>query len=651
MNFLPRLDFDFLRAQVIGADAEIRTPFGERLMVYADYTASGRCLALVERYIQGLLRIYANTHTEDDISGRSMTRLLEEAEGAIKRSVNAGPSGCIVPVGSGATGAIDKFQQIIGVMLPPATRQSLVGLMDRGLGTETRKAFERFMDAHQPVVFVGPYEHHSNEVTWREGLVTVQEVQLDDDGGIDLAHLEALLQDPRFQGRPRIGSFSAASNVTGIRSPVHEIAALLHRHDAIACFDFAASAPYVEIDMNPPAGKFPGDASIDAVFISPHKFIGGPGSVGVLVFKKELYHSELPPSVSAGGTVDFVGPHGQDFIRDIEEREKAGTPGVLQVLKAGLAFEIKDNIGVAAIEEREHEMLTRVFGRWQVHPNIDILGNPDPSRRISIISFNVRDPGGRYLHPKFVTTLLNDLFGIQSRAGCSCAGPYGHRLLGMGIEASEQYRKWIARGFSGLKPGWCRISLHYVMDADEVGYIIDAVEFVAEHGYRFLPQYRFDLHTGAWQHKQDSVCLEGFSLEAALQCTGAVSHALSLEVRQARYAASLREAHALAAALPEQPATPEYVLEPEMEALKLFSLPQACMADHFLDATGLDCPLPVVHTRKALDNLPAGSTLDVVSTDPGSLADFQAFCKITGHRLLSHEERNGTFHFTVLKVA
>ena len=651
MNLPPRLDFDFLRAQTIGADAEIRTPFGERLMVYADYTASGRCLTLVERYIQGLLRVYANTHTEDDISGRSMTRLLEEAEAAIKRSVNAGPSGCIVPVGSGATGAIDKFQQIIGIMLPPATRQSLTRLMDRGLGTEGREAFEQFLEENQPVVFVGPYEHHSNEVSWREGLVTVQEVRLRDDGGIDLDHLETLLQDPRFKGRTRIGSFSAASNVTGIRSPVHEIASLLHRYDAIACFDFAASAPYVEIDMSPAPGKYPGDASLDAVFISPHKFIGGPGSAGVLVFKQHLYHSELPPTVSAGGTVDFVGPGVQDFIRDIEEREKAGTPGVLQILKAGLAFEIKDSIGVEAIERREHEMLAQLFTRWQKHPGIDILGHPDPSRRIGIISFNVRVPGGRYLHPKFVTTLLNDLFGIQSRAGCSCAGPYGHLLLGLNDEDSVKVRKWIGKGFAGLKPGWCRISLHYVMDAAEIDYIIDSVEFVAEQGYRFLPQYRFDLRTGAWLHKEDCVALERFSLEAALQCSAPASQSLSLEVRQARYAAALREAHAMAAALPDSSACDEYVLDPEMESVRVFALPRECMAGNFLDATGLDCPLPIVHTRKALDGLPAGSTLDVVATDPGSLADFQAFCKITGHRLVAHEERNGTYHFKLLKVA
>jgi selenocysteine lyase/cysteine desulfurase len=573
-----KLDFDFLRRQVVGADAPIATSFGERLMVYADYTASGRCLTLIERYLRNLQRIYANSHTEDDISGRSMTHLLEEAEQAIKRSVNAGPHGRIVPVGSGATGAIDKFQQIIGVMLAPATRLHLRQLLGRALGEKALQDFEDYIGAHQPVVFVGPYEHHSNEISWRAGLATVVDVRLDHEGGIDLGHLQELLQDPAYQGRKRIGSFSAASNVTGMRSPVHEIALLLHRYDAIACFDFAASAPYVEIDMNPPAGKYDGDATLDALFISPHKFLGGPGSSGVLVFNESLYHKELPPSVSAGGTVDYVGPSSQDFIRDIEGREKAGTPGVLQILKAGLAFAIKDSVGVSAIEQRERELLHRVFDRWQARPNIEILGNPNPERRIGIVSFNLRDRHGKYLHPKFVTTLLNDLFGIQSRAGCSCAGPYGHRLLGIGHEQSEQYRKWIAKGYSGIKPGWCRISLHYVMDDIEIEYIMDAVEFVADHGHLFLAQYIFDLHSGAWSHKRDCVCLEPFSLQAALECCGPTPTALSVAERAHRYAAFMRAARQLATALSGQAESPELIMDAELEPLKFFSLPQACIS-------------------------------------------------------------------------
>jgi selenocysteine lyase/cysteine desulfurase len=528
--------------------------------------------------MQNLQRIYANTHTEDDISGRSMTQLLEQAEHAIKESVNAGPRGRIICAGTGATGAIDKLQQIIGVALPPATRLSLAEIMEAALGAEAHKRFSAYLKDHQPVVFVGPYEHHSNEISWRENLATVVEVKLAPDGGIDLDHLETLLRDPAYRDRKRIGSFSAASNVTGMRSPVHEIASLLHRHDAIACFDYAASAPYVEIDMNPPEDKYEGDASLDAVFISPHKFLGGPGTTGVLVFNERIYNRELPPSVSAGGTVDYVGPTSQDFITRIEEREKPGTPGVLQILKAGLAFQIKDGIGVEAIERKEAELLNRVFDRWISNPNIEILGNLDPERRISIVSFNLKDHRGKYLHPKFVTTLLNDLFGIQSRAGCSCAGPYGHRLLNIDVEHSEQYRKWIGKGYSGIKPGWCRVSMHYTMDDIEADYIVDAVEFVAEFGYHFMPLYNFDLGTGAWLHKSDCGCMEGFSLDAALECRGYESRELSQDERTHLYAEFLAEARRRAEELCCDQPPQEYRLESELEELKFFSVPEPSVA-------------------------------------------------------------------------
>jgi len=572
-----KLDFEFFRNQLIGADAVISTPFGERLLVYGDYTASGRCLSLVERYLQNLQRIYANTHTEDDISGRSMTKLLEEAEQHIKRSVNAGPAGRIIACGTGATGAIDKFQQIIGVALPPATRQKLEQLLVDCLGHEQRDTFRRFTNEHQPVVFVGPYEHHSNEISWRQNIATVVPVDIDAQGGIDLAHLERLLKDPAYGGCMKIGSFSAASNVTGMRSPVHEIARLLHAHGALACFDYAASAPYVEIDMNPQDHAFKGDSSLDAIFISPHKFLGGPGSSGILVFNERIYHRELPPSVSAGGTVDYVGPLGQDFIPHIEEREKAGTPGVLQTLKAALAFQVKDLLGVERIEKKEKALLKQAFDRWMSNPAIEILGNPDPGRRIGIISFSVRGRDDKTLHPKFVTTLLNDLFGIQTRAGCSCAGPYGHHLLKIDDEMSERYRNWINRGYAGIKPGWCRISLHYVMDELEIDYILDGIEFVAEHGHRFLPLYDFDLYTGAWLHKKDPVQLEAFSLEAALDYSGECCTSLGMAERKGYYAEAMKVAHGWADKLSQQGPWPQVQLEGELGALQLFDIPEASL--------------------------------------------------------------------------
>ncbi|MES9875295.1 MAG: aminotransferase class V-fold PLP-dependent enzyme, partial [Candidatus Sedimenticola sp. 6PFRAG7] len=285
-----KLDTDYLRSQIIGVDTEIETPFGKRLMSYADYTASGRSLHFIENYLQQLERLYANSHTEDDTSGRVTTQLLHHAERRIKEMVNAGPHGRIIACGTGATGAIDRMQQLVGVKLPAASRLILNNLLDGFLGDEKSTGFKAYCRDHQPVVFVGPYEHHSNEVSWREGMATVVEVRLTHDGGIDLAHLEQLLQDPSYQNRLRIGSFSAASNVTGMRSPVDDIARLLHRYNALAFFDFAACAPYVPIDMNP-ENSTPGDTySLDAVFISPHKFLGGPGSSGILVFNERCYH-------------------------------------------------------------------------------------------------------------------------------------------------------------------------------------------------------------------------------------------------------------------------------------------------------------------------------------------------------------------------
>jgi selenocysteine lyase/cysteine desulfurase len=566
-----RLSFASLRAEIIGADSAFETPFGRRLLVYCDYTASGRCLRFVERYLLSLQRHYANTHTEDDVTGRSMTRLLHEAEASIKRAVNAGPRGRIIACGTGATAAIHKLQELVGIALAPATRRRLEDVW-RVAGVD----WSTLRD-HQPVVIVGPYEHHSNEVSWREGLASVVEVPLSADGGVCLEGLERALSDPRFRDRPKIGSFSAASNVTGMVSPVHDIARLLHRHGAMACFDFAASAPYVRIDMNPTFDPADGDPSLDAVFVSPHKFLGGPGSAGVLVFNERIYPADLPPTVGGGGTVDYVGFDGHDFTRDVEERERAGTPGVLQILKAALVFQLKDAIGADRIIEREHDLLSRAFARWGQHPRIEILGNPDPGRRIGIISFNVRTPDGTFLHPKFVTTLANDLFGIQSRAGCSCAGPYGHRLLDIDRETSERYRATIRGGFLGIKPGWVRVGFHYVMDDVEADFVISAFELIAECGHVFLPVYDFDIASGAWTHKNQPATDEPFSLASALRCHDHPAEALSASDRADLYAGYLKEARALARSLERRGRASERRLDGEAGALQYFALPEPCM--------------------------------------------------------------------------
>ncbi|HLA64867.1 MAG TPA: aminotransferase class V-fold PLP-dependent enzyme, partial [Rhodothermales bacterium] len=409
-------------------------------------------------------------------------------------------------------------------------------------------AVAREIEATRPVVFVGPYEHHSNEVTWREGVCDVVEVELCPSGRLDLADLEAKLQDPRWVGRRKLGSFSAASNVTGVWAPVHEIARLLHRHGAPALFDFAAAGPYVEIDMNPAGDP---EGRLDAVFLSPHKFLGGPGAAGLLVFDGALYPADLPPTVGGGGTVVYVTPHGHDFTSDVEARESAGTPGLFQVLRAALALEVKRAVGVVAIHAREGAHLARALARW-AEAGVEVLGPADPDVRLGIVSFNMA-PGsdGHYLHPRFVTALLNDLFGIQSRAGCSCAGPYGHRLLGIDEDRAERYRGLALEGRHGIKPGWCRVGFHYSMDDAEADYLIEAVAFVAAHGRRFLPFYRFDVASGAWTHRDGAAATRAFSLPAALAAAPFAATARPEDERAAHYRRALDEAQALADGLEE----------------------------------------------------------------------------------------------------
>jgi hypothetical protein len=282
----------------------------------------------------------------------------------------------------------------------------------------------------------------------------------------------------------------------------------------------------------------------------------------------------LPPTVSAGGTVDYVGLTGHDYISAVEEREKAGTPGVLQVLKAALVFQLKDEVGVDAIEAREQELVSRTVMRLKSNSAIEILGSPDPTQRIAIVSFNIKGRQGRYLHPKYVTRLLNDLFGIQSRAGCSCAGPYGHRLLDIDEATSEDYRAWISRGYSGIKPGWCRISLHYVMDDVEVDYILDAIEFVAENGSYLLDLYDFDVCSGTWTHKQDDVELPSLSISAAVEQSSDPVPVLDAGERQQLYQSFLAEARRLADEAVREDSISEVELSGDAEKLRFFELPR-----------------------------------------------------------------------------
>jgi selenocysteine lyase/cysteine desulfurase len=492
------------RGQIIGRDLAFRTPFGLRHMFYADHTASGRSLRSVEEKLLRIERSYANTHTEDDYSGKYVTRLFHGAERRIKELVNAGEQGKIFLAGSGSTGALKKLQEIIGVSLPPVTKERLFGAA-AAAGFDLAAAGE----GRKPVVFIGPYEHHTNEIMWREAFAEVVVVGFGPDGNLDLDALERSLGDSSYRDRTRFGSFSAGSNITGIRTRVHDVARICHRNGVPVFFDYAAVAPYVRIDMNRDTESY-----FDAIFFSPHKFLGGPGSCGVLVMNERLYRADLPPTTAGGGTVVYVGPKFHDFSEDIETRESAGTPPILQTIRAALAMEVKEKIGVRMISAIDTAYLKRFIANLKAEPNIRFVGRYDAEDLTPIVSFNIAHCD-RMLHPKLVTKLLNDLFGIQSRAGCSCAGPYGHALLDIDDSTSLRYRDIISCGWQGLKPGWVRINLHYTFTPEDVEFLIRAVRFIAERGSAFLRQYAFDFKTGEWSFLGFRDETEPFSLDAS----------------------------------------------------------------------------------------------------------------------------------------
>jgi selenocysteine lyase/cysteine desulfurase len=540
-----------VRKNLIGRDAFIETPFGRRLLTYADYTASGRGVEFIEDYIRQILMHYANTHTEDDATGMITTARLHQAEATIKRLMNAGPQYKIIEAGSGTTGAVHRLQQILGLYIPPVAKDMFHKLLQKHLDDGQLGELESYLLSRRPVVFVGPYEHHSNEVSWRECFAEVVEIELDHEGLLDLKDLEAKLSRPEYKGRRLIGAFSAASNVSGVKTPVFEVARALHRHGALAFFDYAAIAPYAKIDMCRDEESF-----FDGIYFSPHKFLGGPGSSGILIIHERVYRKDLPPTVGAGGTVDYVSQVEQAYSADIEAREKPGTPGILQIMRAALALELKELIGIDRIAVRENELIHRALAKFNICSPIEIMGNRDPDKRIPIFSFNIRVDDS-YLHPRFVTFLLNDLFGIQSRAGCSCAGPYGHRVLH--IEGkSHKFMDRVRHGFVGLKPGWIRINFHYLMTDAEYEFIMAAICLICKYGKYFLPLYEFDIHTGDWRHRSHRPAEIDFGLEHALKGSARTVGTSSKETTaapktqkalKALYDSYLEEAEALAAEL------------------------------------------------------------------------------------------------------
>ena len=456
-----------LRAGLIGEGVQIDTPFGRKSLTYADYTASGRALVQVENFItQHVLPYYANSHTSSSFCGEYTSRLREDARKTIARYTNAGTDCSVIYSGSGATSAINRLVALCGVA--------------------------NFPKSAQATVFIGPYEHHSNILPWRESGARVIEIGESREGGPDLDELEAKLI--AYKDSPLlIGSFSAASNVSGILTDTDAVTTLLKNHGALAFWDYAGGAPYLPIDINPENG-----AQKDAIILSPHKFPGGPGASGLLIVRNTAINATRP-TWPGGGSVSYVSPWAHDYLDDVIEREEAGTPNLIGDIRAALVFIVKAAIGDDFIAKRDRLLRERAMAIWKNNPNLHLLGTDRPNR-LPIFSFAIRDSGGGYIHHQLFTRLLSDVSGIQARGGCVCAGPYGHILLGVARQRSEEIRQAILEGHEVDKPGWVRLNFSYLMDDKTADYIIKNVDALARNAGKYVDLYSVDTATANFSY-------------------------------------------------------------------------------------------------------------------------------------------------------
>ena len=469
--------FKPFRDNIVGIDLEFESPYGQQKIVYTDWTASGRLYKPIEEKMLNDFGPYvANTHTETTESGTAMTLAYHKAKDIIKKHINCNEDDVLIVAGTGMTGVVNKFQRILGLKVP-----------------ENLEKYTQIPDEIKPVVFITHMEHHSNQTSWLETMAKVEVIPPCPKGLFCMDNLKELLEKYK-DSTLKIASVTGGSNVTGIQTPTHEIAKVMHQHGGVCFVDYACAAPYVNINMHPEDEE----SYLDAVFFSPHKFLGGPGTCGVLAFNKKLYHNMIP-DCPGGGTVSWTNPWGEHkYFDNIEDREDGGTPGFLQTIKTALAIKLKEQMGVDKMLEREHEILEQIFNSLEDVSNINILA-PLHKERLGVFSFYIND-----LHYNLGVKLLNDRFGIQTRGGCSCAGTYGHYLLHVDQETSHELTDEISLGDLARKPGWIRMSIHPTTTCEEIKFVCDSIKELALKHKEWSADYNYDRYTNEFIHKSFS---------------------------------------------------------------------------------------------------------------------------------------------------